>query len=361
MAAPPAAPEEPEEPRNLEEPLMTLANLGRTVDGSGLAYRSVECISKNIGIIKAIDAYTHLHHIDLSRNRIKDVAPLKGLTMCLKLNLSFNEIKDLKGWAVAEGEEAEVFPQLLDLDLSNNALLALLPLGMKALRTANFAKNDISTCADFGGHATIKELNLSENRLSNLTGVANMPSLAKLDLSGQREQLVVEETEVKGKKGKDKKEKLEDAEKSGTPEPGGLIDINGLAEVGNLKELILAKNRFSTLEGAWDTIPLLTTVNLSENLLAETKSLEVLRALPKLKSLAIEGNPFTKDSESTVPGGVRTEIVLAHWRLAELDGAAVTDEEREKAKEENIRRMLEERQRLKEEAEKAAEAEAAGE
>lgn len=335
---------------------MNLSNLGRTVDGAGLAYRTLDCASMRIGSIKAIDVYAHLNHIDLARNYIKDVAPLRGLQFVLKLNLAHNEIKDLKPWVQAEGEENEIFPQLLELDLSENYLQTLPGLQMKKLRTASFAHNDIMNCDAFGGHAALVELDLSECRLQTLAGIAGCPSLTKLDVSNQREILPPEVPIVKGKP-------VPQEEPKELPPPG-IQDIAGLAELPAITELNLSGNRIAALEGPWAELPTLQSVDLSANKLSEAKPLETLRQLPKLRSLKVAGNPFTlgpaaEDGEPQAPPpDTRADVLICHWRLAEVDGEAVTPEQLEQAKEENVRRLLEERERKKaEEAAAAAEAE----
>eukprot|EP00929_Paragymnodinium_shiwhaense_P120913 TRINITY_DN92990_c0_g1_i1.p1 TRINITY_DN92990_c0_g1~~TRINITY_DN92990_c0_g1_i1.p1 ORF type:complete len:400 (+),score=123.03 TRINITY_DN92990_c0_g1_i1:65-1201(+) len=371
-----------EEPRNLEEPLMNLSNLGRTVDGNGLAYRTLNCPGMRLGNIKAVDVYAHLNHIDLSRNYIKDVGPLRGLQYVLKLNLSHNEIKDLKPWVQAEGEENEIFPQLLELDLSHNVLQTLPGLQMKALRKASFAHNDIMNCDAFGGHATLRDLDLSECRLQTLNGITACPALTTLNVSAQREILPPEVPIVKGKP-------VPVEEPKELPPPG-IEAVSGLADLPALTDLNAAKNRIAALEGPWADLATLERLDLSGNKLEDAKPLEALRVLPKLRSLKVAENPFTlpveeaaaaepkeKEAEAggaeaeaaeaaepkppRAPGAWRTDVIICHWRLAEIDGEAVTEEQLEQAKEENVRRLIEEQERKKaEEAAAAAAAEAEG-
>eukprot|EP00927_Polykrikos_kofoidii_P020006 TRINITY_DN19412_c0_g1_i1.p1 TRINITY_DN19412_c0_g1~~TRINITY_DN19412_c0_g1_i1.p1 ORF type:complete len:408 (-),score=93.51 TRINITY_DN19412_c0_g1_i1:167-1309(-) len=378
-----ASEEEPQEPRALEEPLMVFSNLGRTVDGAGLAYRSVDCSNKRINAIKAIEPYSHLHHIDLSHNVIQDVAPLKNLKLVLKLNLSYNEIKDVKAWD--PGEEAEeVFPHLLELDLSFNLLRALPALPMKALRTARFKRNDIATCQELTGHPTVEHFDMSENRLQNLAGFTAMPALRKLDISGQLQPLPPEPEG--GKKGKKKEVEEPPAEDMGPP---GLTTMEGLTEMPELKELDMSKNRLANLVFPWQDFPVLTKLDISQNSLPDVKLLEALRQAPKLTSLKVHGNPFvaavdaavaaaaaattesaagedTEDAADTVEKAdvkcdVRTEVLICHWRLADIDSEAVKPEELERARIENVRRLTAEKARLQAEADKAAAEEGAGE
>lgn len=293
------------EEEELAEPLMDFSNIGRTVDGAGFAYRSLSCVGKRIGGIKAIQAYSHLHHVDLSKNKIKDVTPLKALQFVLQLNLAENLVPNLKAW---ESEEAPAFPHLVHLDLTGNALTALPPLPFRSLRTASFARNEIATCQAFGGHEKLETLDLSQNAITSLAGITALPAMTRLDVSANQ-----------------------------------LVDINGLAEVPVLADLSLAKNKLEALEGPWQDLAALESLNLSGCLLAVPKPLEVLRQLPKLRNLEVAENPFVE----TLEGAVRVEVLVCHWRLANIDGEPVTEEELEQAKELNVTRLAEEQARLK--------------
>lgn len=298
--------------QDLAEPIMALSNLGRTVDGSGFAYRTLDCIGKRISGIKAIEAYAHLQHVDLSQNGIKDIAPVKGLPHLLRLNLSSNEIPDVKSW------DEGCLLYLAHLDLSSNALTALPALTLPQLRKATFARNEIVGCQDFTGHEKLVELDLSENHITSLEGVGKMPLLKKLDVSFNE-----------------------------------LSTLAGLTDLPILQDLSLRKNLFESLEAPWQEFEGLTSLVVSENKLEAAKPLESLRRLLKLKSLDVAGNPFCDDAALNT----RIETLICHWRLETIDGATVTDQEREDARQLNVQRLLEERERKKAEAEVAAAAE----
>lgn len=299
----------------LSHALLDFSNIGRTVDGTGFAYRTVSCINKKISQIKIIAEFTHLNHVDLSCNFIKDVAPLKGLKYLLRLNLSQNRVVSIKSWD--SGEEEEFFPHLMHLNLSNNALPDLKPVPLRALKTASFAKNEISACQDFGGYAMLETLDLAENHITSLAGVSSNPALKKLNIASNE-----------------------------------LDKLEGFTEVPKLEDLNLSGNKFETLEGPWQEFAELQILNVSNCQLQVVKSLEVLRHLPKLSNLGVAGNPFIE----TVDGNPRVEVLVCHWRLKIIDGEEVTEEELEEAKELNVKRQEEEAER---EAERKAAEEAA--
>jgi len=299
----------------LSEQLMTLSNLGRTIDGSGLAYRSASSVDRRIGVIRGIDNYIHLQHLDLSLNSIKDLTLLKGLKHVLKLNLSNNCVANIKCWdSVEEGDV--VFPVLTHLVMDSNSLTELRPLPFKSLKVVSFRGNDIKTCQDFMGHESIESLDLSGNQIKTVAGLANLPLLAKLDLSGNH-----------------------------------IEDINGLGELPALKEFSLAKNKLQAMEGPWQELASapLVTLDLSGNLLEEAKPLEVLRRLAKLRHLGLAGNPFMLAGESAV-----VDVLVCHWRLSTIDGQPVTAELLARAGQVNIAKLVEAREKAKAEEEAAA-------
>lgn len=323
-----AGDEEAEQP--LSEALLELSDLGRTVDGTGFTYRSLNCKSKRIGLIKIIEGYTQLQGIDLSHNMIKDASPLKGLQFLLKLNLSQNSIIALKAW---DNPDEPPLPNLVHLDISGNALTVLPPLP-KALRHLNIARNEITSCAEFEGHATLKDFDISENNVKSLDGFKAMPVLTRLDVSGNQ-----------------------------------LEGAVGLAELPLLEELRLGSNKCEALDGPWGELATLKTLDVSHCQLATLKPLEVLRQLPLLRSLATQENPFHqmdtfgKRATPQIKARqlVRAEVLICHWRLTSLDGENVEEAELNLARDINFQRLTEEQAQKKADAEAAAAAEAAAE
>lgn len=302
-----------EPPTNLEEflsSLETFSNLGRVDQGAGLAYRSLACPGKRIDKIKGLEAYVHLINIDLSHNLLKDVALFRPLKNLITLNLSKNDIKDFKG--LEPNDEDKPFPNLTHLDLSSNQFVALPALNFEALKVVNFAKNAIATCQDFAGHAQIQQLILSDNELSTAANMAAMPQLTKLDLARNK-----------------------------------LQDINGLADMAELAELCLAGNPMQALEGPWQDLAGLKSLDLSGAQLPAPKPLETLRSLAKLRSLNVAGNPFMDDG-SLSPEEARVEVLICHWRLTTLNDVAVSDSEVENARLRNVERLTKAAEEAKE-------------
>jgi len=275
----------------LSENLLDFSNIAKTIEGNGFTYSTVSCVGKKIGSIKHIEEYTHLRQIDLSKNAIKDIAPLVGLPHVLQLGLSGNAIKSIA--ALLEGEPLPL-QYLIHLNLSENGLVALPPLTMPALKTANFSKNEIATCAEFQGHVSLEQLDLSENMLTTVEGLKELPSLTTLKLGSNE-----------------------------------ITDLAGLSGVPVLKTADFSKNQLDLVEAPWPELMELESLNVAGNLCAALKTLEALRKLPKLRKLWVAGNPMCDGLEAPL----RHELLICHWNLTELDAAAYTDAERGEAKE----------------------------
>jgi Leucine-rich repeat (LRR) protein len=95
--------------------------------------------------------------------------------------LSDNKIKEYK--FLKENPSNLCF--LRDLNLSNNQLRELSDFPQQRLTNVNLANNKIEKCDEFNGALckSVKTLDLSKNRLTDLKGLSSMPGLVKLDLS----------------------------------------------------------------------------------------------------------------------------------------------------------------------------------
>lgn len=301
---------------DLDETMMELSNVGKTIDGDGFTYFKLDCVDKNVGSIDILASYTHLRQVDLSKNSIRDVTPLVDVPHILSLNLSVNNIENVDPWI------SGVLNHLLYLDLTGNKLTALPPLSMPALKRASFAKNQITTCEAFTGHDKLESLDLSENCLEALIGIGNMPRLQTLNVGSN-------------------------ALKS-------VSDVDGLPALHTLN---LSKNKFEQLTGAWDKMKNLQTLTLSGNDIKAAKALEPISTLQKLRNVEVAPNPLTEEDGVNI----KLEVLIFNFGVKLIDGEEVEDDDRQKAKELNEERLEAERQRKleEEEARKAAEEAAA--
>jgi hypothetical protein len=323
-----------DEATELGEENMELSKVGKTIDGTGLAYYQLDCVGKNVNQIKILESYEHLRQIDLSRNSIQDVAPLGKLLDVLRLNLAGNAIESIDAW------QPEALAHLLYLDLSGNQMTALPALHLPALKSASFAANKIATCKAFCGHAKLQTLDLSDNALSDLEGVSKMPKLEILRVGGN-----------------------------------ALSGIAGVGETPALQTLDISKNKLPELAGSWELLATLTSLDISGNMIVTPAGLEQLRKLPDLRKFETgeqfpppappppaEGEEDAPPPEPEQPEPVkleRLESLIFQSKIEALDGEEVTDEERDEAKALHERRLEEEAERIRQEEEAKREAEAA--
>lgn len=307
---------------DLEESMMDLSQVRKTIDGDGFTFIKLDCVGKNVSSINVLTEYPHLRQVDLSRNSIKDVSPLLDVPHILRLNLSGNRIDNVDPWVCGR----HVLKHVLYLDLSGNKLAALPPLRMPALKRVNFAKNEIVTCEAFEGHSKLESLDLSENRLESLQGVQDMPRLQILNVASN-----------------------------------ALASAKGVCKVQALHTLDFSKNKLEDLKdvkeeadvSAWDEMKALRSLNLSGNEIKAANALETLMKLPNLSSIDMASNPVTEEDGVNI----KLEILIFNYHVKKIDGEDVEDDDRTQAKELNEDRLEKERQRKaeEEEARKAAE------
>jgi len=303
---------------DLEEAFMDLSKVGKTIDGEGFTYFQLDCVRKRVGSIKLLEEYEHLRQIDLSGNLVEDVTPLGALVNLLKVDLSDNAIPSI------DMLEQGMLPHLLHLNISGNHLTSLPPLRMPQLKTAHFARNQIVTCNGFEGHLKLELLNLDENKLQALNGIQNMPKLKTLKVRSN-----------------------------------SLTNAHGIVALEALEILDLSKNHLETLDGSWEHMQGVASVDVSGNQIATVQALEGLTSLPRLRRVGFSENPLGEEENTNI----RHEVLICNWGVEVIDGEEVTEDERGEAKAINEERLEKSRlKRLEEEDEVArAAAEAAAE
>lgn len=161
---------------SLSEGIMELSKILKTIDGTAFAYSQLDCVGKNIDSVTVLSNYPHLQQINMSNNAIRDVTPCKHIPYLLTMNVSENKVKNI--------ECLETHLQyLISLNMSKNLMTKLTPLTMPTLKKVNLSGNQIVDCMDFGGHATIEVLDMSDNLLADLSGMQNMPNLVSLNVA----------------------------------------------------------------------------------------------------------------------------------------------------------------------------------
>lgn len=126
-----------------------------------------------LGSVEFAAGLTEMQYLSLKNTGISSLAPLAGMTRLEELDASGNEIEDIGALAGAA--------RLITLNVSDNFIEDLSPLaGLRHLATVNASRNYIHTI-DFDGQPLLTELNLSYNEIADLSSLANVPNLEKLE------------------------------------------------------------------------------------------------------------------------------------------------------------------------------------
>ncbi len=143
----------------------------------------VKNISQVVGKGKGIKSLEGLQHckalmkIDLEKNEIVDLSPIKELKLLQSIDLSSNKIETL-----------EPISQLIQsqyLQLSKNAIVDLGPLrDMSNLRSIYIADNKIKSLEPVSGLKKVWTLDVSGNPIEDATPIANLKGLQSLSLKG---------------------------------------------------------------------------------------------------------------------------------------------------------------------------------
>ena len=188
--------------------------------------------------IDALSNSLRLVTLDLSKNAIRDITPLSFMTSLTKLDLSNNALTNLS--------PLSALTALTELNVSYNSLTSIAPLiSCTALEQLNASGNQISQLIAFPG-SNMKQLNLSNNLLTDVSVLAELTSLTVLDLSNNQ-----------------------------------LTDISALAALNGLEVFRFARNEVSKLP-QWNASCALTAIDGSYNKLTSVAALKGLSRLNRV-------------------------------------------------------------------------------
>jgi len=148
-----------------------------------LTAADVKNISQVVGKGKGIKSLEGLQHckalmkIDLEKNEIVDLTPIKELKLLQSIDLSSNKIESL-----------EPISQLIQsqyLQLSRNSIVDLGPLrDMSNLRSLYIADNKIKSLEPVAGLKKVWTLDVSRNPIEDASPISNLKGLQSLSLTG---------------------------------------------------------------------------------------------------------------------------------------------------------------------------------
>ncbi|KAK7476100.1 hypothetical protein BaRGS_00032654, partial [Batillaria attramentaria] len=249
----------------------SLSLLCKTGDGLAHAYVRLDIRERGVTDIAMLKQFIHLRYIDVSKNALKDISPLSGLTHMLTLKA--------------------------DENLLTSAQLEEMPF----LQVASFSHNKITTTED--------------NNISQVTGLdpTKLSRLHTLELRGN---------------------KLETTDGIYLPNLRNLFlaanvikRIEGLARCPTLTTLHLRDNQLENLDGFTEDLKDLQYINLRGNLITTVKEVAKLKPLPFLRALALAENPVAEEDD------YRLEVLINLRTVERLDKDEYTEEERHEAEE----------------------------
>ncbi len=172
--------------------LLTLNAANNQIEDIGVladmtALNWVELKSNQISDISALADKSAITHLALSNNLISDFTPLQALKKLTSLNLSDNQIDTIipaqsEQKAQARGNAID-FSHLQHLNLSNNDIKELTSLAeadFGGLTTLSLEGNQLSTLAGIEQVRQIDSLLLSKNNLTTLEGIEPLTALTRL-------------------------------------------------------------------------------------------------------------------------------------------------------------------------------------
>jgi internalin A len=245
--------------------------------------------------IKGLESLTALEVLDLSSNQLAEIKGLESLGALNKLDLSYNRITEIKG--------LESLTALKVLRLTGNRITEIKGLeSLTALEVLYLFSNQLAEIKGLESLCALNELNLSSNQLTEIKGLELLRALNELDLSYN--QLA----EIKGLESLSALNGLNLSSNQ-------LTEIKGLESLRALNELNLSYNQLTEIKGL-ESLSALQVLNLFSNQLTEIKGLESLTAL---EVLYLFSNQLTeiKGLESL---GALNELYLSSNQLTEIKG-----------------------------------------
>lgn len=256
---------------------------------------SNEWLIHDISFLKQL---INLHYLDLSYNQIREIKGLDNLIALNQLVLSSNQIQEIKGldnlitlnqldlWSnqIQEIKGLDKLIALNQLYLTGNQIREIKGLDkLIALNQLNLNGNQIQEITRLDKLVALQQLDLTSNLIQEIMGLDKLVDLQRLDLAFNKIQEI---------KGVDKLIALNHLDFN-----SNLIqEIKGLDKLIALNQLNLNSNQIQEIKGL-DKLIALNQLNLSDNQIQEIKGLDKLIALNLLN---LRGNEI-KDISPLVP------------------------------------------------------------
>lgn len=229
--------------------ISALTNLqSLTIDGVTLTTDELKAIASlpdlvklsmmrcNLSSITELSAAVGLKYLDLSNNTIRDLEPLRSMTVLEYLNLSHNAITQLTALTGAA--------KLRELDISFNSVNSAVALsGCKSLQNLRLDYNMLPNLAGLDKLPEINKVYASHNQIADISYLASAAKLTELDISHN-----------------------------------SLKDLSALSNLSSLQSLNFENNKVTSLPSFTKDCAL-TSINGAKNRLTSLDALSVLKQL----------------------------------------------------------------------------------
>ncbi len=264
----------------------------------------------SINSLKGLEFATNIIELELGRNQISDVTPLKDLINLTRLSLGINRISDISALKnltnlthlslinneISDATPLKYLTNLIELDLLNNKISDMTPLkNLTTLKYLSLRDNQILDVAPLKDMTKLIYLSLRDNRISDVTQLKNMTNLEYINIFNNR---IPDVTPLKDMI------KLKHLDIDGNQ----ISDVSALKNMKNLIHLDISDNKISDLTPLKDLTTLLD-LDLDSNGISDISSLKdltnlayldlahneisdlsALKALTKLRRIELEDN-----------------------------------------------------------------------
>ena len=290
--------------------LSALTNL-QTLDISDNSINSLEGIKNNytliklnassnqiVNIIPVTENLVALQELNLSTNNISDISTIHNLSSLIMLDLSFNtsirevkeitELKNLTKLSLANDNNIIDLVKLLNKN-DDNKTPKLINLQELNLEHVNNSASKISV-SNLTPLINLKELNLNNNELTNMTGILEFSNLEKLYLSNNKIKDISPLVKFKS------------------------TTINGKTEnyvekVSQVKDLRMANNEIEDISILKHLSSTITYLDLKENHIHNIYSIEALKNLEP-KNLYLQNQTANFNIKRKNNTNVKQKIIL---------------------------------------------------
>jgi len=285
--------DDPEKSLSAEDVRECISLLCKTGDGLSHAYVKLDAKDRQLTDVNILERYIHLRYVDVSKNNLRDVAPLNALTHMLVLKADQNKLTSVN---------LEEMPYLVSASFNYNRIKTTQGLSHPQLENLALNYNEITEVSDLDPSrlAHLHTLELRGNKLKNTDGI-HLPNLKNLFLGANL-----------------------------------IKEVTGLERMQHLATLHLRENQIESLTGFSDNLKNLQYLNLRGNILTNAKEVKKLQVLPLLRAAVFKDNPIAGEDD------YRLEMLIALRRLERLDKDEYNDDERQEAEEVYEQRRQEE-------------------